>query len=180
MFIKKNISKHTTAFQQSDESVSIAEQKLNDFIQLMGEVNIDSHKIKDFELKITSAFKQARFKREQIEAFEALDEQPGLSRIELLDNLDVLLSQYQLDSNLTKKHTKKEVSKRIVLILIGVVIMTMGLSMIVMPAPPYFEMFTIFYFNDTDGITLMDLISLFIILVGVYVIIVNISKKNLA
>jgi hypothetical protein len=43
--------------------------------------------------------------------------------------------------------------------------------MIIMPAPPYFEMFTIYYFNANDGVTLMDLISLIIVAVGIYIMI---------
>jgi hypothetical protein len=41
----------------------------------------------------------------------------------------------------------------------------------VMPAPPYFEMFTIFYFTPDDGFTLMDLISLIIIATGTFIVI---------
>jgi len=53
---------------------------------------------------------------------------------------------------------------------------TLGFAMIIMPAPPYFEMFTIFYFNDNDGVTLMDLISLIIIAIGLYIIVKTISN----
>jgi hypothetical protein len=47
----------------------------------------------------------------------------------------------------------------------------MGFGMIIIPAPPFFEMFTIYYFNQNDGITVMDLISLLIILAGIYFLI---------
>lgn len=60
----------------------------------------------------------------------------------------------------------------------------MGFGMIIIPAPPFFEMFTIFYFNRNDGITIMDLISLLIILAGVYFLIKGIypnpNRKNLS
>lgn len=140
---------------------------------------MNSRKVKTLEKRINTAFQRTMLKRENIEAFEALDNRPDLSRVEMLDNLDVLLSQHQLNSSVTKKHLKKDVTKRIVLVLIGIVIITLGFSMIILPAPPYFEMFTVFYFNDQDGVTIMDIISLLIILTGVYLMIVNISKKNL-
>ena len=54
---------------------------------------------------------------------------------------------------------------------------TLGFGMIIMPAPPYFEMFTIFYFNQNDGITIMDLISLLIILAGIYLLIKAIVRN---
>lgn len=168
----------TATFENNDEKILIIEQKLEDFIKSLGETNINSRKIKNFEERINKAFQQNRQKSENTEAFEALDNHTDLSRLEMLDNLDMLLSQHQLDSNLTKKHYKKDVTKRIVLLLAGVVIMTLGFSMIIMPAPPYFEMYTVFNFNDHDGITIMDIISLLIILAGIYLIIANISKKN--
>lgn len=178
MFIKNNISERTAAFEENDEKILIIEQKLNDFIKVLNETNINSRRIKSLEEKMNIAFQQNRLKNVDIAAFEALDNQPDLSRSELLDNFDLLLSQHQLDSSMTKKHSKKEVTKRIVLVLIGIVVITLGFSMIIMPAPPYFEMFTIFYFNDHDGVTIMDIISLLIILTGVYLIIANTSKKS--
>jgi hypothetical protein len=62
------------------------------------------------------------------------------------------------------------------LILISLVLIMLGFAMIIMPAPPYFEMFTIFYFNPQDGVTLMDVISLLIILTGVYLLVKSIYK----
>lgn len=178
MFIKKNTSKPVAAFNHDEKQILIVERKLQEFIQLLSETTIDSVKLKGFEEKLSAAFKQNRLKAEKIEAFEALDEQPDLSRIDLLNNLDVLLSKHQLNSDLTKKQFKKDLTNRIILILTGIVIITLGFSMIILPAPPYFEMFTVFYFNDHDGVTIMDLISLVIILVGVYLIVTNIQQKK--
>ena len=55
---------------------------------------------------------------------------------------------------------------------------TLGMGMIIMPAPPYFEMFTIFYFNPNDGVTIMDLISLLIVFTGVYLLVSSLLKKT--
>ncbi|MEO7531626.1 MAG: hypothetical protein ABIS69_09445 [Sediminibacterium sp.] len=63
-------------------------------------------------------------------------------------------------------------------IIISLLIITLGLAMIVMPAPPYFEMYTIFYFNESDGFTLMDLISLLIIFCGIFTLIMTMSKRS--
>jgi uncharacterized membrane protein YozB (DUF420 family) len=62
---------------------------------------------------------------------------------------------------------------------IGIVMIALGFAMIVMPAPPYFEMFTIYYFNQDDGITIMDVISLLIILAGVYLLVRSLNRKNI-
>jgi uncharacterized membrane protein len=73
----------------------------------------------------------------------------------------------------------REKAKRIVLIAISVSMAVLGLAMIIMPAPPYFEMFTIFYFSKDDGITLMDVISVIILLTGVYLFLnATIKKAN--
>ncbi len=70
-----------------------------------------------------------------------------------------------------ERYLRGERLSNIIFIVIGVVMIVMGFGMIIMPAPPFFEMFTIYYFNRTDGITIMDLISLLIILAGIYFLI---------
>jgi hypothetical protein len=60
----------------------------------------------------------------------------------------------------------------------GMLIIMLGFAMIVLPTPASFEIYTLFYFNEEDGFTLMDLISLIIIFTGVYVLISSFYKKN--
>ncbi|OLY91852.1 hypothetical protein SAMN05444008_109103 [Cnuella takakiae] len=61
---------------------------------------------------------------------------------------------------------------RVTTFLIGILLVTIGLSLIIMPAPsPTFEIATLIYFNPNDGVTIMDLISLLVIFVGIYLII---------
>lgn len=155
----------------------LIEKKLNELVQLLRQADMEKARIKYFRQKINNAFKQTG-PENQMEAFKAFDNQDGLSRNELLNSLDVLLSQHQLDSKLSKKYIRRDWTKRIILVLTGMVMITLGYGMIILPAPPYFELFTLFYFNDQDGVTIMDLISLLIILVGVFLIVVNVSKKN--
>lgn len=61
---------------------------------------------------------------------------------------------------------------------ISVLMITLGFAMIVLPAPPYFEMYTIFYFNANDGFTLMDLISLIIVFCGIFTLIMTVQKDK--
>ena len=63
-------------------------------------------------------------------------------------------------------------------IIISLLLITLGFAMIVLPAPPYFEMYTIFYFNESDGFTLMDLISLLVVFCGVFTLMTTMLKKN--
>ena len=81
-----------------------------------------------------------------------------------------------VDNKAAKRVVRGQLLSRIVLILISLVMITMGLAMIIMPAPSVFEMYTIFYFTKDDGITLMDLISLLVVLAGVYFLIKSIYR----
>jgi hypothetical protein len=81
-----------------------------------------------------------------------------------------------VDSKMSKKYLRGERISKFFLVLISLVLIMLGFAMIIMPAPPYFEMFTIFYFNPQDGVTLMDVISLLIILTGVYLLVKSIYK----
>lgn len=53
----------------------------------------------------------------------------------------------------------------------GLLFITIGFILIVTPATPEFEIATIFYFNEYDGFTVMDLFALVIIFIGIYLFI---------
>lgn len=55
--------------------------------------------------------------------------------------------------------------------IIGFLFVVLGFAMIIMPAPPYFDAFTLFYFSENDGVTMIDLVSLVIIAVGIYILV---------
>lgn len=67
---------------------------------------------------------------------------------------------------------------RMIKMIISILLITLGFAMIILPAPPYFEIFTIFYFNEQDGFTLMDLISLLVVFSGVSSLIIALQKDN--
>ncbi|MFD0793804.1 hypothetical protein ACFQZX_09250 [Mucilaginibacter litoreus] len=123
-----------------------------------------------------------------------MKEQPIIDNIELLegtanklitlircnqyDSRDLQIVQEKIDRVINESYAhqhKRRIKnintiQKIVLLIIGIVMITLGMAMIIMPAPPYFEMFTIIHFNAEDGVTLMDLISLIIVFAGVYLI----------
>ncbi len=103
--------------------------------------------------------------------FKQLDVSENTSRAEIADNLEFLLSQYQLDTTLSKRYLVIRKVRSVVMGIIGLLLIVMGFSMIFMKAPPYFEMFTIYYFTWDDGVTLMDLISLLIVFSGIFLLI---------
>ncbi|QQL50890.1 hypothetical protein [Mucilaginibacter ginkgonis] len=175
---KKTIAKEVSDLQQIDERQTSIEQKLDELLILLAESQLDSDSVKTFQDRFNNAVEYTVTNREQIKEFKKID---GISdtssREELLDQFSVLLVNSRFDSKVSSRFIRQERMSAIVLFLVGTTMVTLGFAMIVMPAPPYFEMFTIYYFNRDDGVTLMDLISLCIIFAGAYLMIRAFYKK---
>ncbi|GAA4911869.1 hypothetical protein [Mucilaginibacter defluvii] len=150
-------------------------QKLDELIALLAETNIDSDKARDIQQRLNNAIENSAQADAGIDALRQIDTD-NASRDDLLDEFSILLSSHQFDSESSKKYIRAEKGANIVLMVISLVMITLGLAMIVMPAPPDFEIYTIFYFNANDGITIMDLISSLIVLSGIYLLIKSIFK----
>jgi len=168
----RKITEQISGLNQAAAAVTEIDKKLDELIALLEHAKIDSEKVKLYKQRFNDAVDHCA-----LEAFKQLDNE-ALSREELLNNLGRLLEEHPIDSKMTAEIVKKSTTKRIVLGLIGFVMVTLGFAMIIMPAPPYFEMFTIFYFNNDDGITLMDLISLLIVLCGIYLLVMSLIKHK--
>jgi hypothetical protein len=151
------------------------ESKINEFISFIGtsEMNISN----DVETKSdpTNAVILKLDDFQLISEFKKIDDD-ALSRLEKLEKIEGLLQNNFIDTNIAKSIIVKRYLEMIVPVCLGIVMLTLGFAMIIMPAPAYFEMFTIFHFTENDGVTLMDLISLIIVLTGVFVIIKSYFK----
>lgn len=148
--------------------------KVDELILLFKNGGFDKEHVKAAQIKINSAI-DAIATPQNFEAFKELDN--NLDRLDMVTNLELLLTRHPVDSRQSKKYRAQEKAKRAVLIAISVTMVVLGLGMIIMPAPPYFEMFTIFYFTDNDGVTLMDVISVLILLTGVYLFLNAVLRK---
>lgn len=176
MNIDNNIQNDLDNFEHIAQRDAVIDQKLDELITLLSTSGIDSKKAKEYQKRFNLGVQQSISYRKRIDAFKRLDEKDLSSREELLDEFTMLLSSHDVNSQLSSQYLKGERMRRVLLIFISIILITMGFAMIVMPAPPYFEMFTIFYFNHDDGITLMDLISLLIIFSGIYLFIRTVTK----
>ena len=176
MSIENNIKKELEEFEHIAENEAAINEKLNELIVLLAKSDLNSDTAKFFQQKFDKAINKPGANPDAIAAFKNLDTSTA-SREELLDEFSILLSSNPLDSKVSKKYLRGERLSKIVLIIISLVLITMGFAMIIMPAPPFFEMFTIYYFSNDDGITLMDVISLLIILAGVYFLITSIIRN---
>lgn len=177
MSIENNIRKAGENPHQTDEEKAAINQKMDELITLISKSNIDDETARGYKLKFDNALRRQGIHADQVKVFQNLDNKEA-SREELLDEFSILLAGNQFDSRVAKKPKRfGEGMSRVVLFIISIVMITLGLGMIIMPAPPFFEMFTIFYFNQNDGITVMDLISLLVILFGVFFLIKAIIRK---
>lgn len=152
------------------------EEKLDELIVLLNESDLDSETVQRLQSKFNSSLPKEEG-ADRFKAFKKLDD-PWSSRLEMAEDLESLLSTYQVDSNASKKYLFAERLLKFVLMLTSIVLITLGFALIVLPQPPEFEMFTIYYFTTDDGFTLMDLIALLIVLAGVYLLIRSIIRTN--
>jgi len=158
------------------ENVQVA-NKVNELVTVIGQSVVGQQQAETCQKQIAEAFEQSAFKAKQVAPFQDLDKDNNLSREELLEGLEKLLSENQIDSRINNPKAKKRIFQKIIIFILAILLIVFGFAMIIMPAPPSFELFTVFYFNPNDGITIMDLVSLLIIFGGVLLIVLNFNKK---
>lgn len=61
---------------------------------------------------------------------------------------------------------------------VGILFITIGFILIITPASAEFEIATIFYFNEYDGFTVMDMFALVIIFIGIFFFIRAFIEKD--
>lgn len=175
MLTEKKVFDELESFSRLNEKDLTIDDKLNELINLLNSSTIDSKNIKQIQHKFNNAIHQKLSDSELIAEFEKVDDD-ALSRLEKLDKIEMILKTNYIDTKAVKSIAFKRFLEMIVPVLIGLVMVTLGFAMIILPAPPYFEMFTIFHFTIDDGFTLMDLISLIIILSGIFLAIKSYFK----
>lgn len=172
---KIKISENLKEFAQLDRKDEELNQKLSEFITLLEQSNLDTENIKGLQSRVNGALEVKLSSHHLINEIKEVS-LSDLDKIDQLDKIEFLLNNNHLDSKQTHKINLSEKFIKLIKIVIGFLFVTLGYAMIIMPAPPYFEMFTIFHFTTDDGVTLMDLISLIIIAVGIFIIIKSTSN----
>lgn len=175
MSIKRKIEDEIGNFQKIDEQHVNVEQKLDELIALLNNTKLDSERAKEYQNRIDQAIRRSANINDQIKSFQEVGDNEALSREEMLDRMGMLLSEHKIDSNVVKQDQRARLPA-IITGLIGTTMIILGFAMIIMPAPPSFEIYTVFYFSENDGVTIMDLVSLLIILCGVFLVVVSINK----
>lgn len=152
-------------------------QKVAELIQLIEQSDVDGHTSRQYQKEIEDAFERSAQAQKKIAPFKELDQDNTLSREELLEGLEKLLAENQIDSRIVAKKRGGNAVQKGVMFIISILLIAFGFAMIIMPAPPSFEIFTVYYFNANDGVTVMDLVSLLIIFGGVLMFVLNFNKK---
>lgn len=177
MSIKKNIESLSNKFDALERDKSNIDQKLDELIHLLEASNINSEDAKRYKERFDQALKNSTITKEKIEMYHRLDDD-NLSRVEMLNELGNLLNTLPVDNRGVQEYRKREWASKIMAVVIGCTLMALGFSMIVLPTPGSFEIYTLFYFTPDDGVTIMDIISLLIVFTGVFIIITALKKKT--
>lgn len=174
---RSDYSEKSTPLPDGSDSESAIELKIQELISLLENSRLEKKQAELYQSRISASFKKAIAASQTIRSFRELDNDGNLSREDLLEGLEKLLSDNPVDSKMSKSYLRRITFQKIVSSLLSLVLIVLGFAMIIMPAPQSFELYTVFYFTPDDGVTIMDLVSLLIILGGVILLVTNLQKK---
>jgi hypothetical protein len=174
---KNKLTADLQRFEQLNAKDEQLIQKLDEFMLLLEESDVDSENVKLIKTRVNKALDRKLGRDELIRELKELS-LSGIDKTDQLDQLEQMLNNNYLDSNQVRQNKIGEDLSKVIRVFIGFLLISMGFAMIIMPAPPYFELFTIFYFSPDDGFTLMDLISLIIIATGTFIVIRSLLNQK--
>ena len=165
---KTKITDELKNFEYLEKEERDLQDKLNEFILLLNESKLDSENVKNLKHRVNTAIDE-KLRERQLKGVRKLAS-AEMNKLDQLDQLELMLKTSHFDSRDLRSGRLTQILYKGIKAIIGLLFVTLGFAMIIIPAPPYFEMFTIFHFTRDDGVTLMDLISLIIVAVGIYII----------
>jgi hypothetical protein len=149
--------------------------KLNELILLLSQSKPDNTLLQELQIKFNAALRSAA----DSTALEPYKKSKNNFMKEEADSeLGQLLLMDNLDKSAQRKLATGQIIGLVVRVIIALLLVLLGFGMIIMPAPPYFEMFTLFYLNPNDGVTIMDVISLIVAFIGIYLLVSTLTKRK--
>ena len=83
-------------------------------------------------------------------------------------NLNILKRERKLFAKSNLQNKARIWTEVLALSSVGILFITIGFILVITPASGEFEIATIFYFNEYDGFTVMDMFALVIIFIGIF------------
>lgn len=170
-----NNEEFSTSKQEEQGKYQHIHQKMDEFVNLLADAEPNNTLLQELQIKFNSAIRAAADST-------ALEPYKRMKNNVQNEDADSEFGQLLFMSNLDKSAQKKLATWQIigmtVRVIIALLLILLGFGMIIMPAPPYFEMFTLFYLNPNDGVTIMDVISLIVAFIGVYLLISTVAKRK--
>ncbi len=149
--------------------------KMDELVGMLSKTEADNTLLQELQVKFNAALRSAADST-------ALEPYKRLKNNIISDEADSELGQLLFMNNLDKPAQKRLASWQIIGVVLRVIIalllVLLGFGMIIMPAPPYFEMFTLFYLSPNDGVTIMDVISLIVAFIGIYLLVSTLSRRK--
>lgn len=136
-----------------------------DFLNELQKNSISDNKINEIERKMHEALKLKSIEKDQLNTLHYYNDRLIHLNMNKLNKSTNMLKSAHI------KHSAIRWASGLALFSAGLLFITIGFTLIVTPASPEFEIATIFYFNEYDGVTVMDLFALVIIFMGIYLFI---------
>jgi hypothetical protein len=150
-------------------------KKLDELILLLSQSEPDNTLLQELQIKFNAALRSAADST-ALEPYKRIKN--NFIKEEADSELGQLLLMDNLDKNAQRKLATGQIIGLVVRVIIALLLVLLGFGMIIMPAPPYFEMFTLFYLNPNDGVTIMDVISLIVAFIGIYLLVSTLTKRK--
>ena len=99
--------------------------------------------------------------------FNQLNDEKNKDAVPLI-NLNVLKKERKLFAKSNLQNKARIWTEVLALSSVGILFITIGFILVITPASGEFEIATIFYFNEYDGFTVMDMFALVIIFIGIF------------
>ena len=172
---KNNTEEFSQSAPNLKQEYAQVHNKMDELVRLLSEIEPDNTLLQELQIKFSSALRSAADST-ALEPYKRLKH--NIQTEDADSEFGQLLMMNNPDKSAQKKLAVWQIVGLVVRIVIALLLILLGFGMIIMPAPPYFEMFTLFYLNPNDGVTIMDVISLIVAFIGVYLLISALSKRR--
>jgi hypothetical protein len=170
-----NNEEFSTSKQEKQGEYQQIHQKMDEFVHLLADAEANNTLLQELQIKFNTAIRAAADST-ALEPYKRMKN--NIQNEDADSEFGQLLLMNDLDKSAQKKLAIWQIISMVVRLIIALLLILLGFGMIIMPAPPYFEMFTLFYLNPNDGVTIMDVISLIVAFIGVYLLISTLAKRK--